>query len=494
MDAHGSGRRRTAGAGCSRTYVRAPPPLKISEAQSAPARPTGLVATAGDRSVTLSWTDPGDSTITRYAYQVNHTNTGTGKLSGWSQETKIPGSDSSTTSHTFTGLTNGKEYRYRILAVSANGQSKPGPGAAPYYLSATPQGAEPPPVSNFWVERVCDHHFRVRWHRVSGATGYDLNLSGNHRKSWARKMTNKNYNAWQFSQWNKDKTYWFAIRAVNAHGASAWKDVQSVALPCPVEGLQASYASNGDVSVSWKPAKRASHYDVNFSSDAGKSWERMGSNVSATSYTFNRDPQTLPWNPNFLVAVQSRKGGMTSPWRNAPISNGSTGVSVSNLSETNNNSASVGVLHLTSPFTTGSASAGYTLDSVAIPFAAKNANPGAIVVKIYSDSNGKPGAEVANATFTGPNHPHNQDAVYTCSGSGSALSASTTYHLHLSRAGSAGFYRWTTTASDAETNAPSTAGWSIGNGGHQRMHSSNNPWDPMHGSRVGKFKVSAAVN
>ena len=302
-------------------YLRSPPPppLKISEAQSAPARPTGLVATAGDQSVTLSWTDPGDSTITRYAYQVNHTNTGTGKLSGWSQETKIPGSDSSTTSHTFTGLTNGKEYRYRILAVSANGQSKPGPGAAPYYLSATPQGAEPPPVSNFWVERVCDHHFRVRWHRVSGATGYDLNLSGNHRKSWARKMTNKNYNAWQFSQWNKDKTYWFAIRAVNAHGASAWTNVQSVAPPCPVEGLQASYASNGDVSVSWNAAKRASGYDVNFSSDAGKSWERMGSNVNATTYSFKKDPNALPWNPNFLVAVQSRKGGMTSPWRNAPI-------------------------------------------------------------------------------------------------------------------------------------------------------------------------------
>ena len=53
------------------------------------------------------------------------------------------------------------------------------------------------------------------------------------------------------------------------------------------------------------------------------------------------------------------------------------------------------------------------------------------IVKIYSDSNGKPDAEVANAAFTGPSNPHNQDAVYTCSGSGCALSASTTYHLHL---------------------------------------------------------------
>ena len=169
------------------------------------------------------------------------------------------------------------------------------------------------------MERVCDHHFRVRWNRVSGATGYDLNLSNNNRKSWKRMMTNKNHNAWQFSQWSKNKTYWFAIRAVNAQGASAWTDLRSVALPCPVEGLSADYATNGDVSVKWNAAKRASVYDVNFSSDGGRSWQRMVSNHSATTYSFNRDPQTLPYNPNFLVAVQSRKGSMTGGWRNAPI-------------------------------------------------------------------------------------------------------------------------------------------------------------------------------
>ena len=95
--------------------------------------------------------------------------------------------------------------------------------------------------------------------------------------------------------------------------------MRSVALPCPVEGLSADYAANGDVSVKWNAAKRASVYDVNFSSDGGRSWERMVSNHSATTYSFNRDPQTLPHNPGFLVAVQSRKGSMTGGWRNAPI-------------------------------------------------------------------------------------------------------------------------------------------------------------------------------
>ena len=104
----------------------------------------------------------------------------------------------------------------------------------------------PPALSHLWTVRVCDDLFKVRWHFVPGATGYDLNMSGNHRQSWQRKMTNKNVNAWQFSQWTKNATFWFAVRAVNAHGASEWRYVKSIAPPCQVEGLQASRVPSAD--------------------------------------------------------------------------------------------------------------------------------------------------------------------------------------------------------------------------------------------------------
>ena len=68
------------------TLIFMPPTL---EAQSAPAAPTNLAATAGDQSVTLSWNNPGDSTITRYEYNVNHNATGTGNFTGWSPWTAI---------------------------------------------------------------------------------------------------------------------------------------------------------------------------------------------------------------------------------------------------------------------------------------------------------------------------------------------------------------------------------------------------------------------
>ena len=287
-----------------------------------PARPTGLSAASGGRSVILSWTNPNNSTITRYEYQVNHNNTGSGKLTGWTQWTHIPGSGATTTTHTFSDLNNGSEYRYKIRSVKAGleGQedmaSPPAPAADPWYVSAVPQGPEPLPVSKFWAVRVCDHTFKVRWERVSGATGYDLEIRG---KNWKRLFTNKDFNGYQFNQWTKDATFRIRIRAVNAHGESEWRKILSVAPLCEVDGLQASYAANGDISVSWNAATRAESYNVNFTSDNGKSWQRMVSGLTATTYTFNKDPATLPYNPNFVAAVQSRKGDMTSQWRNASI-------------------------------------------------------------------------------------------------------------------------------------------------------------------------------
>ena len=264
-----------------------------------------MSAASDDQRGTLTWNAPGDSTITRYEYQVNHKATGTGRLSGWKP---LEGHPQQPLFHHLPRL-HRPDQRQRVplqnsgrheeIGEGNDAPSKPAPTTSPWYVSATPQGAEPLPVSKFWAERVCDDSFKVRWKRVPGATGYDLNLSRDHRKSWRRLMTNKNYNAWQFSQWSKDRTYWFAIRAVNAHGASAWTDLQSIALPCPVEGLRASYATDGDISVSWNPAKRANGYDVNFSADAGKSWQRMGSDLSATTYSFMKAPDALPYNPNF---------------------------------------------------------------------------------------------------------------------------------------------------------------------------------------------------
>ena len=409
MDARGGGGNGPAGIAVCRTNVHPPPP-RLLEAQSAPAAPTGLAAAAGDHSVTLTWNNPGDSSITGYEYQVNHNDTSTGRLSGWSGWAGIPNSGSSTTSHAFTGLANGREYRYQLRAVNANGDGPGAPNASPWYVSASPaapptqapdtpgsvtitradgsltaswdptHGADryhvtyssdhrqswnaaaspgdnhsanrvvinadnakthhvavragngagwsgwrnspasppfvvPPPPTNLRVERVCDHRMRFRWHHAPGATGYDVNLSANHRKSWKRVLTNGYFNGWQATWWQKNKTYYFAIRSVNAAGTSAWvNSAAAPAPPCAVANLRVTTSADpgeaGDtVTASWDAGQRASAYHVDY---AGA---RLVSNLAATSHTWGVSSRGA----SDTVSVRSVSGNITGPSRSANV-------------------------------------------------------------------------------------------------------------------------------------------------------------------------------
>ena len=137
-----------------------------------PAAPSGLSATAGDDdSVTLTWDDPADSSITGYEYQVNHNDTATGNLSGWGAWQPIAGSGAATTAHTITGLTSGREYRFRLRALNADGVSKAAPSAYPWYVTAL-QGAPTAPTG-ITVD-VDLNVMTVGWDAVAGADGYDV--------------------------------------------------------------------------------------------------------------------------------------------------------------------------------------------------------------------------------------------------------------------------------------------------------------------------------
>ena len=140
---------------------------------TSPAAPSGLTATAGDGSVTLIWNDPSDASITGYEYNVNHNDTGTGNLSGWSAWTPIPGSDASTTSHTFSGLTNGREYRYHVRAVNAAGAGPAAPNDAPWFVSATPSATSisVTDVTTTTATLTLANHDGAWYYRASGGSG-----------------------------------------------------------------------------------------------------------------------------------------------------------------------------------------------------------------------------------------------------------------------------------------------------------------------------------
>ena len=104
----------------------------FSVAKVGAAAPKGIEGTAGEGTFTLSWDDPGDSAITGYEYREWLRDE-----SEWSAWMDIPGSDANTTSHLFTGLTDGQWY---VVQLRAMRDDTPGQPTWHLYCASTSHG------------------------------------------------------------------------------------------------------------------------------------------------------------------------------------------------------------------------------------------------------------------------------------------------------------------------------------------------------------------
>ena len=293
-----------------------------------PAAPTGLTATAGNGSVTLSWNDPSDSSIIGYEYNLNHNDTSTGNLSGWGRWTYIPGSGASTTSHTFTGLTNGREYRYHLRAVNGGGPSVGAPNAAPWFVKAVPAIPVLAPPGNLSVTPG-DGYLDIYWDAVSGATAYDIRAKEAGASDWhsvANKITATSY------RYTTGKTIdYVAVRARNANAVGPWAELSrmpghdwlntvqssggaSIAsaqsqsqLAAPTFGtITRDNARDEKLHVSWAAVTGASGYNLACSDVDGWSWWQCGSTTSATNLTVDDGPRgDLHSERKYMVSVRA---------------------------------------------------------------------------------------------------------------------------------------------------------------------------------------------
>jgi pimeloyl-ACP methyl ester carboxylesterase len=95
-----------------------------------PKAPRDLTATAGDGRVTLKWTTPANASVTAIkGYKV-----------WYGEETPVT-VDASTNEYTFTGLTNGQEYTFKVVAFNESGES------VPVNVKATPRSTYTPPYT-----------------------------------------------------------------------------------------------------------------------------------------------------------------------------------------------------------------------------------------------------------------------------------------------------------------------------------------------------------
>ena len=270
-----------------------------------PATPGPITITRADGKLTASWDAVSGATKYHVTYSSNHMNSWTAAPCGANCGTSVT-----------LDVNNDLTYYVGVRAGNATGWSDWRNSAA-----AEPFLTPPDPPTNLKIQRICDHSFQVWWDHMPRATGYDLNISGNKRKSWQRLATNSDKNGWVASWWEKERRYYFAVRALNSAGTSEWVNSgPSYAPPCEVGNLKATTATThgrtgGSIITSWDSAKRAHAYNVNYRPSGGQ-WERIQSNVTATTHTGSVSSA----GGSYTVAVQSTRDNGMSQWRNVNVS------------------------------------------------------------------------------------------------------------------------------------------------------------------------------
>ncbi len=299
---------------------------------SAPDAPTGLAATAGDGEITLSWNDPGDSSITRYEYNVNHNDTSTGNLSGWSDWTAIAGSGPSTISHTFAGLANGREYRYHLRAVNANGPSVGAPASGPpWFAAATPRATATITVTAITATTatvaIANHsgawHYRAAVQNDGdGATAYNGDGNGGtcvgpvsgSQTTITGLEPNSQYTVSAYAKADGCDGGAAAQGQFTTAQGSPPAAPSSVTLTRTGEGFR----GKGTLTADWPAVTGATKYQINYTADKGRTWTPVATEHTTNSITFDI------WNGyTYYVRVSAGNAngwsGWTSSAESAPI-------------------------------------------------------------------------------------------------------------------------------------------------------------------------------
>ena len=249
-----------------------------------PLKPTELVASARDKGVNLSWTDPANATITQWQYQQK---AGEGSYGDWMD---IAGSVAATTSYTVTGLVNGTTHAFKVRAANLSGA-----GAESDEVTATPV---PAPSKPTWLIATGRHEeMFLRWAAPGNATittwQYRQKIGTGSYGDWTdmadSDAATRNYSVTGLIN---GTAYRFRVRALNSSGVGAESDeafgVAQPAFPKTPLGFTAS-ARNKAVHLSWDDPNNTSltKWQYQQKADGGSygSWKDIAnSSATTTSY------------------------------------------------------------------------------------------------------------------------------------------------------------------------------------------------------------------
>jgi fibronectin type 3 domain-containing protein len=201
---------------------------------SVPTAPSNLTATAGNGTVALSWTAGAGTT----SYKVYR-----GTVSDGESLTAIATTNSSTTTFTDSGLTNGTTYFYNVAAVNSVGTSPDS-----NEVSIAPVNNGPPPVPGGVSASAGNGQVTVSWSASGGATSYNVFRSttagGEGTTPIVSGITTTSYTNTGLVN---GTAYFYKVSAVNSFGASAQSAEVTATPSVPASGAISIACGNGTV-------------------------------------------------------------------------------------------------------------------------------------------------------------------------------------------------------------------------------------------------------
>ena len=292
------------------------PPSEPVAVYSAPGPPVAVNASAGDTVAVVTWTDPlrdGNTPITDYLVEY--------RAAGQETWTRFAHPPSADTTRTVTGLTNGSEYEFQVLAVNAVGTSS-SPLNTAFATPATVPDAVPtlervvgntvvaltwtPPATDGEAE-ITDYAIRYRsagtpWKDFPHPSGADL----------TREVTSL----------TNGTRYAFQVAAVNRMGRGPWSPRVLGAPfgpPGPVVEPEA-VGSRKAIELSWKPpeddgGRQVIGYRIDYRLTDSPDWIRVARVPAAETSIVVSDVEAGASYDFRIVAINSAGFGPAHPKR-----------------------------------------------------------------------------------------------------------------------------------------------------------------------------------